>query len=280
MSDERLTVILGERRYALQRKWARLPDGESFGFISDLTVDGEGRVHVVQRGTSRPAVVFARDGSFAGSWGGALADPHYVTRAADGSMLVADRDAHQVLRFSAGGDLVQALGRRHVPALGAPFNHPTSAAAAPDGDIFVADGYGNSCVHRFAADGTPTLTWGRPGTRPGEFSTPHAVWIDRRGRVLVADRENNRVQIFDRDGNFLAAWGDFYHPMKIWVDERDLVFVTDQTPRITMLTLDGEIVGRCCGTVTGAHGIAGDADGNLYLAELPPQQVTRLERLR
>jgi hypothetical protein len=279
MSDERLTVILGDRRYAIQRKWARLPDGESFGFISDLTVDGEGRVHVVQRGTDRPVVVFGRDGSLAGSWGGALAEPHYISRAADGSMLVADRDAHQVLRFSADGRLVQALGRRHFPTLGAPFNHPTSAASAADGDIFVADGYGNSCVHRFAADGTLTLSWGRPGNRPGEFTTPHAVWVDRRGRVLVGDRENNRVQIFDRDGNFLAEWGDFYHPMKIWVDERDLVFVTDQIPRITMLTLDGEIVGRCRGTITGAHGIAGDADGNLYLAELPPQEITRLERL-
>jgi peptidylglycine monooxygenase len=97
--------------------------------------------------------------------------------------------------------------------------------------------------------------------------------------VLVADRENNRVQVFDRAGNFLAAWGDFYHPMQIWIDDRDLVFVTDQIPRISLLTLDGELVGRCRGAINGAHGLSGDADGNLYLSELPPQEVTKLERL-
>jgi len=280
VSDERYTVILGDRRYAVHRKWARLPAGESFGFISDLTVDGAGRVHVAQRGTDRPVLVFERDGRLIGAWGeGQIAEPHYITHNADGSLLVADRDAHQVLRFDAAGRLTQALGRRHWPSLDAPFNHPTAAAQAADGEIYVADGYGNSCVHRFAADGTLLKTWGGHGDAPGSFTTPHAIWVDRRDRVLVGDRENNRVQAFDRDGNFLAQWGDFYHPMQIWVDERDMVFVTDQIPRISLLDAEGRLVGRCRGAINGAHGIWGDADGNLYLAELPPQEVTKLERL-
>ena len=103
--------------------------------------------------------------------------------------------------------------------------------------------------------------------------------VDRFGRVLVGDRENNRVQVFDRDGAFLAEWGDFYHPMQIWVDDRDMVFVTDQIPRISLLSADGKLVGRCRGAINGAHGLSGDADGNLYLAELPPQEITKLERL-
>ena len=97
--------------------------------------------------------------------------------------------------------------------------------------------------------------------------------------MLVGDRENNRVQVFDRDGAFLAEWGDFYHPMQIWVDDRDMVFVTDQIPRISLLSADGKLVGRCRGAINGAHGISGDAEGNLYLAELPPQEITKLERL-
>jgi peptidylglycine monooxygenase len=105
------------------------------------------------------------------------------------------------------------------------------------------------------------------------------VAIDARGRVLVGDRENNRVQVFDRDGRFLSQWGDFYHPMQIWIDSRGMVFVTDQIPRITMLDGDGKLVGRCRGAINGAHGLSGDADGNLYLAELPPQEITKLERL-
>ncbi|HTE35107.1 MAG TPA: 6-bladed beta-propeller, partial [Reyranella sp.] len=210
---------------------------------------------------------------------GALAEPHYINAAADGGILVADRDAHQVLRFDKDGKVVQALGKRHWPSLDAPFNHPTAAAQAPDGEIYVADGYGNSSVHRFAADGSLIRTWGGQGSGPGAFTTPHAIAVDRRGRVLVADRENNRVQVFDRDGNFVAEWGDFYHPMQIWIDDRDLVFVTDQIPRISLLTLDGKLVGRCRGAINGAHGLSGDADGNLYLSELPPQEVTKLERL-
>src|SRR5216683_1703329 len=231
MSDERYTVILGDRRYAIHRKWARLPAGESFGFLSDLMVDAAGRVHVTQRGTEQPVLVFERDGSLAGSWGeGTLAEPHYIN-------------------------------------------------AAPDGSIHVADGYGNSSVHRFAADGTLLATWGGPGAGPGTFTTPHAIWVDRFGKVLVGDRENNRVQVFDCDGAYLAEWGDFYHPMQIWVDDRDMVFVTDQIPRISLLSADGKLVGRCRGAINGAHGLSGDADGNLYLAELPPQEITKLERL-
>src|SRR6266403_78932 len=252
MADARYTVILGDRRYAIHRKWARLPAGQSFGFLSDLMVDGEGRVHVAQRGTDRPVLVFDRDGHLIGSWGeGALAEPHYINAAPDGSILVADRDAHQVLRFNSSGQVLQALGKRHWPSLGAPFNHPTAAAQAPDGEIYVADGYGNSSVHRFAADGTLLATWGGPGGGPGTFTTPHAVWVDRFGNVLIGDRENNRIQ----------------------------VFVTDQIPRISLLDADGHLIGRCRGAINGAHGIAGDASGNLYLAELPPQEITKLERL-
>lgn len=280
MPEETYAVVLGDRRYAVRRKWARLPPDIRFGFISDLVVDHAGRVHVAQRGTDLPILIFERDGSYAGAWGaGLVSEPHYVTRAGDDSVLVTDRDSHQVLRFDRNGTLIQALGRRHFPSLGAPFNHPTSAAMADDGEIYVADGYGNSNVHRFAADGSLRQTWGEPGQDAGQFTTPHAIWVDRNGRVLVADRENNRIQVFDRDGGFIAAWGDFYHPMKIWVDDRDLVFVTDQIPRITLLSADGKLVGRCRGAINGAHGIGGDSDSNLYLAELPPQEITKLERI-
>jgi hypothetical protein len=280
MSDERYTVILGDRRYAVHRKWARLPAGDGFGFISDVMVDAMGRVHVAQRGADRPILVFERDGRYLGSWGeGVLAEPHYINAGNGDAILVADRDAHQVLRFDGAGRLTQALGRRHWPSLAAPFNHPTAAVEAPDGEIYVADGYGNSNVHRFAAEGRLLGTWGRPGDGVGEFSTPHAIAIDRRGRVLVGDRENDRVQLFDRDGAFLGEWRDFHHPMQIWIDDRGLAFVTDQVPRISLLDPDGGLVGRCRGAINGAHGLSGDAEGNLYLAELPPQEITKLERL-
>ena len=111
MSDERYTVVLGDRRYAIHRKWAK--PSTPFGFLSDLMVDGEGRVHVAQRGTDRPVVVFDRDGREIGSWGeGVLAEPHYINAGNDGAILVADRDAHQVLRFRIEAQRGKRSGRR------------------------------------------------------------------------------------------------------------------------------------------------------------------------
>src|SRR5581483_8410615 len=95
------------------------------------------------------------------------------------------------------------LGQRHRPRFQAPFNHPADVTVAPSGDIYVADGYANSTVHRFAPDGTLRRTWGRPGRGPGEFTTPHAVRVHPDGRVIVADRENDRVQVFSPDGEYL-----------------------------------------------------------------------------
>lgn len=280
MTKERLIVVIGDRHYALHRDWAKLPAGQSFGFLSDVAVDSNGHVHVGQR-SDPPMLEFDSSGQLINTWGaGEIADVHGVSATPDGRVLVVDRDAHQVLIYTMQGRQQLALGRRHEPALQAPFNHPTSAAVAPDGDIYVADGYGNSVVHCFGADGRHKHTWGGRGAGPGEFTTPHAVWIDKRNRVLVGDRENNRVQIFDRDGNYLTEWHDFYHPMAIYGDDRGMIYVTDQIPRISMLNLDGELIGRCRGTLNGAHGMSGDAAGNFYLSELPPEKITKLTLLR
>ncbi len=222
----------------------------------------------------------ATAGFWAAGGEGALAEPHYINASRDGGM--AGGRPGTPIRCCASIATASSCRRwasGHWPSLDAPFNHPTAAADAADGEIYVADGYGNSSVHRFAADGALVSTWGGQGSGPGAFTTPHAIAVDRRDRVLVGDRENNRVQLFDRDGTYLTEWGDFYHPMQIWIDNRDLVFVTDQIPRISLLTLDGKLVGRCRGAINGAHGLAGDAQGNLYLSELPPQEITKLERL-
>ena len=281
MTEDGLVVALGERRYEVERRWCRMSGDEPLGFVSDLVVDSKGFVHVGRRGTGPPVLVFDPSGGFVRSWGqGRIADVHYMSIDEDDLILLADRDAHQVLAFDTDGSLRFVLGERHAPRWQAPFNHPTAASMAADGEIYVSDGYGNSVVHRFGKDGALLRTWGRRGSGAGEFTTPHCVWVDRRtDRVYVADRENDRLQIFDREGARVAEWDDFHHPMKIYVDARGLVFVTDQIPRISVLDPSGELVGRCRGAINGAHGLWGDRAGNLYLAELPPEQVTRLKLL-
>ena len=279
MLDPNLTVTLGVHRYAVNRRWGAPPSGVSLELLSAIGVDGEGRVHAVRR-LDPPVLMFAADGRFVRTWGqGQIADPHGLHMATDGRILIVDRDAHQVLVFDGDGGLQSALGERHVAAFQAPFNHPTGVAVASDGEVYVSDGYGNSCVHRFSADGRHLQTWGRPGAEPGEFTTPHAVWVDRQNRVLVLDRENNRVQVFDRDGAYLDEWPDLYHPMDVYEDADGFVYVTDQIPRLSMFAPDGTLVGRCRPVFNGAHGIAGDAEGNLYMTEMSPPGITKLTRL-
>ena len=150
---------------------------------------------------------------------------------------------------------------------------------AADGEIYAADGYGNSCVHRFSAQGDWLQTWGRPGSASGEFSTPHGIWVDHQNRVLVVDRENNRVQVFDREGQYLSEWGDFYHPMAIYQDSAGLFYVTDQIPRLSMLNAEGKLLGRCRPVLNVPHGLWGNSCGDLFIAEMNPTRVTKLELL-
>ena len=162
------------------------------------------------------------------------------------------------------GNLLFTLGERHELQ---PFNHPTDIAVAPDGDIDVCDGYAGSRVHWFSKDGRLKKSWGEPGEGPAEFSLPHGIWVLRDGRVLVADLENCRVQVFTRDGAYLTEWHDFDRPTDIYVDKDDVVYVADEGSRLTALTPEGKMLGRCRATVSQPHGIYGDSKGNIYVSE-------------
>lgn len=273
-------VTLGENLYEVERPWGTLPPGLELAYLSAVTVDAEGCVYACQR-TDPPVVVFDPSGEYVRSWGsGVIADSHGIFAARDGRVLVVDRDAHQVLAFDREGILLQSIGERHHPRLQGPFNHPTGVAVAAGGDIFVADGYANASVHRFSREGELLVSWGAPGRRPGEFMTPHAVSVDERNRVIVADRDNDRVQVFDDEGAVLDEWTDFFHPMDLHVED-GLVYVTDQVPRLSMVDSDGQLRGRCRPVPYMPHGICGDPSGSIYLAEpAPMDQLTRLARAR
>ncbi len=268
-------VALGPQRYRVERPWGTLPAGLSYSGIADVTVMPSGKVAVLLRGD--PAVLmFDPAGSLVGRW--SLPDivaGHYI-RASGGRLLLADFDGHRIFVLREDGGCERVLGARDRPQFGAPFNHPTDAVFAPDGEIYVADGYGNSCVHRFAADGTLRATWGRPGNGPLEFSTPHAVAIDGAGRLLVGDRENNRVQILDRDGRWRGEIGGVFKPMAVEPTPDGGVLVTDQTPRLSLFSKDGKLAGRCRTFGTVGHGLGLAPDGSIFIAEMGPDNLTRL----
>ncbi|MGI9334642.1 MAG: peptidyl-alpha-hydroxyglycine alpha-amidating lyase family protein [Gammaproteobacteria bacterium] len=276
MGLEQRMVVMGDTRYRVEPGWGRLPTGQALGPVSQVAVDSRGHVYVFQR-ANPPVLVFDRSGEFVDTLAqDRILDAHGIFIDHEDRVHLVDRDAHQILSFDAQGELLGTLGVRHRPQLGAPFNHPTAIAVARDGERYVADGYGNSHVHRYSAEGEHVSSWGGAGIGPGEFSTPHGVWVDRSDRVLVIDRENNRVQIFDREGRYLDEWRDLYHPMDFYEDAAGRVFVSDQTPRVTLFSPGGKLLGRSRPSLNGAHGIWGSPTGELFLAEMSPNRVTRL----
>src|SRR6195952_5325637 len=216
-----LYVALGQQRYRVDRPWGDIPEGG--GKVTDVVCDSRGHLFVLLRAdcyvdAERPVVIeLDPEGRRIAAWGeGVIADGHMLSIGPDDRLYVVDRDAHEGVIFNPQGRRVGAIGGRHRP--NAPFNHPCDVAIAPSGDIYVADGYGASQVHRFSADGELISTWGEPGAEPGQFTTPHGIWALADGRVAVTDRENNRVQVFSAEGVLLTVWPDFYHPMDIFQD--------------------------------------------------------------
>jgi len=273
-------VLLGEERYRVEAVWADLRDGPAMQGVSQVAADSLGNVYVFQR-ADPPVIVLDPEGHHLRSWGsGLIVDAHGIFISRDDRVFLVDRDGHRLLCMTPRGEVLFAVGAADRPRFQAPFNHPADVALAPDGTIYVADGYGNSAVHRFSSDGSWLSSWGSPGAGPGQFTTPHGVWALDDGRVLVSDRENDRIQVFDPEGGYIDQWLDHYHPMDIYVDAAGWIHVTDQIPRLSRLDGSGSLVGRCKPVPVGAHGIWGDHKGNLFLAEVAPiNRVTRLAPL-
>jgi DNA-binding beta-propeller fold protein YncE len=148
------------------------------------------------------------------------------------------------------------------------FNSPTDVAVAPNGDIFVSDGHVNSRIVKFSADGTFIKAWGKRGDGPGEFNVPHTMFFDARGRLLVGDRANRRIQIFDQDGRFLEQWTQFGSPSGIFIAADDTLYVVDYNDKMRLFVgsaRDGSIAHQM--DLTLAEGVAVDAQGAIYVGE-------------
>ena len=270
-----ITIGMGKYLYEYHGDWARLPHGTAFQGTSAVAVDSKDRVYVFSR-VGPPVLVFDRDGYFLDAWPrkpGELEDAHHIYIGPQDEVYLADRDCHQVLQYTTGGKLVRAFGNRYRAELQAPFNHPSDIAVAPSGDIYISDGYANSSVHRFSADGKFISSFGSPGSGPGQFRVPHSVRVAKDGRVFVCDRENCRVQIFTPDGEYITEWNDFEKPMGVHIDDDQIVYITDQVPRLSIYNLDGELLARGR-TFELGHNVYTDSKGSIYAVD------TRLWRVQ
>jgi sugar lactone lactonase YvrE len=296
--------------------WGQLPAGMKWAAVIGAEAGPDGNLYVVHRcfqnscaGRTEPAILkFDPSGKLLKSWGeGMFVFPHGFSVDRDGNVWVSDARAaggkgHQVFKFSPDGRLLMTLGKPGVAGSGPEtFNEPTDVVTAPNGEIFVTEGHldattgrvaGNNRVVKLSKDGKFIKAWGRPGSGPGEFNAPHTIAIDSRGRLFVGDRNNNRIQIFDRNGTFIDQWKQFGRPSGIFITKDDTIYVADSESwgpdnpgfkkgiRIGSAK-DGSVkyfiedIESTTVEHSGAEGVGVDAQGNVYGAVVRRQMLEK-----
>jgi DNA-binding beta-propeller fold protein YncE len=246
----------------------------AWGEVPGMTIDASGRIFAFHR-AEPPIVELDANGTVLKTWGEKMfVWPHGIRVDRHGFLWVTDGRARggigqQVFKFTRDGRLVMTLGTRGAAGEGPDrFNSPTDVAVAPNGDIFVADGHVNARIVKFAPDGTFIKAWGRRGEGPGEFNVPHTLFFDSRGRLLVGDRSNRRIQIFDQEGRFLEQWTQFGSPSGIFIAPDDTLYVVDYNDKMRLFVgsaRDGSIAHQL--DLTLAEGVAVDPQGSIYVGE-------------
>ena len=280
---------VGKRRLDFTPKlgFLTLPKSVKLGQCSAVDFDSRGRLYVFHRG-KQPILCFDRNGRFVRSWGDKLIGKAHGLRVdPDDNVWVTDIRHHTVFKFSPKGKLLLSLGQVDRPGRGTnQFNKPTDVAFGPKGEIYVADGYGNSRVMKFTANGKFLTSWGKPGKGRGEFDLPHSILVDSKGRVLVGDRENDRVQVFDSNGKLLTIWTGFA-PYGMEFDRNGTLFVADgRANAVLQVSPTGKVIGKWgrkgkrAGEFNMPHMLATDAKGDLYIAEVGGKRIQKLIRKR
>jgi DNA-binding beta-propeller fold protein YncE len=298
----------GALGYGVVEGWEQLPPGYEHRDVAGVAVDSEDRVFLICRG-DHPVIVYGPEGKFLRSWGEGefTYRTHGITIGPDDMVYCTDDGNHTVRKFTPSGKLLLTLGTMNTPSdtgydgkstatvsrAGGPFNRPTNLAIGPRGDLYVSDGYGNCRVHRFSPGGELRQSWGEPGTGPGQFFLPHGIAVAADGRVFVCDRENDRIQVFSPDGEYLTEWTDTQRPTHLVFDRQGRAYVSElwwhkgqtsrrhgpiEVPRpgrVSVLDAAGRVLARwgtpeatAAGSFAAPHGIAVDSRGAIYVSEV------------
>jgi DNA-binding beta-propeller fold protein YncE len=295
-------------RFQANADWHHVPAGYGWNEATAVAVDRQDRVYVFNR-RDHPVMVFGPDGTFLYSWGeGLFRRPHGVSVGPDGAVYCTDDVDHTVRKCTPEGRLLLTFGAsgqhsdtgatsndfRTIKHAGPPFHFPTNTAFSPEGDIYVADGYGNARIHKFSPDGRLLLSWGEPGSEPGQFRIPHGIAVGRDGTVYVADRENSRIQLFSPTGAYVSEWTDVARPCQVCLDAQGFVYVAElgfkagmwpgtappsaDAPggRMSIFSPRGDLKARwgggknptAAGDFFAPHDVCVDSHGNTYVAEV------------
>ena len=296
------------------KNWGPLPDGRTWGSTAGVDIGPDGHVWAYDRCGQNtcidskvdPILKFDRKTGkvLAHFGGGMIVFPHGIHVDREANVWVTDGQnnkegtmGHQVIKFSPDGKVLMRLGKAGVRGSGPDtFNEPNDVIVAPNGDIFVSDGHSgqnanpppnsNGRIVKFTKDGKYIKEWGKIGTGPGEFRTPHALAFDSRGRLFVADRGNHRIQIFDQEGKFLDAWEQFSRVSGLFIDRNDNLYAIDSESSQerhpnwkTGVRIGTAKEDRVLAFIpphqtkdpwgAAGEGVAVDPDGNVYAAEGP-----------
>lgn len=265
-----------ELPYRVSPDFFQFPEASESGESSAVALNSKGHIFLLQR-VNPMLSEFDEEGRFIRSIGKGLFDqPHGLRIDADDNIWTTDVGNHLVLKLSPAGRVRMVLGRKDWGAeANWLFNKPADIAFGKNGEIFVADGYGNSRVVKFDKDGNFIKSWGGFGTAPGQFDLPHSIVIDNQGRVYVADRENQRIQIFDADGNFLREWTGIGYPYGLFITPDQHIWESDGGyDRVLELDTNGKILGAIGrpghgpGQFAWAHLLAVGPDRKIFVADV------------
>ena len=295
--------------------WAKIPHGIWLREATSVAVDSQDNIYVFNRGNV-PVIVFDPNGNVVDMWGADdpagdvritvdpygnalqfwntwFARPHGIFCDQDDNLWLVDDVGNQIHKYARDGARLMTIGTGE-PAprqSGGMFNRPTDATVNPaTGDVFITDGYGNSRVHRFDAEGQHILSWGAPGTDDGCFNLPHNIAMLDDDMVIVCDRESHRLQVFTTDGEFVRQW-QVHKATAVCVVGKGkdaVIYVGEQGPapvqrgvanignRVSIYDQVGNQLGRFGNPHFGQepdqflwpHGIAVDSSGAVYIAEV------------
>lgn len=302
-------------KYELTKNWLDLPKDWILGNPTGIGIDTNQNIVIFHRADrdwslfrsmpdkpiqSRTILIIDKDnGKVVESWGDNLfIMPHGLTVDKENNIWVTDVGLQQVFKFNHNGKLLMKLGGAKVAGNDSlHFDKPTDIAIANDGSFYVSDGYGNSRVVKFSATGKYLLEWGKKGNNEGEFNIPHGITLDNAGNVYVADRENNRIQVFDPNGKFIKQFvdGSFGAICSVAFDkEKSKLFAVDdftflklkhRGSDVFVFDTEGQLQirfgrnGSYNGSVSWYHDLTIDKDENIYVGDILENTIQKFKKV-